>query len=94
MRKSNYDKYPSTHTDGIALQGWEKIVAALQEQWDDCPVWGVDLYVGTYEQDFIHAFEKTDRPIIDTRSLMRPEKELLALTERFITEDVLFGYIS
>ena len=94
MRKSNYDKYPSTHTDGIALLGWEKIVAALQEQWDDCPVWGVDLYVGTYEQDFIHAFEKTGRPIIDTRSLMRPEKELLALTERFITEDVLFGYIS
>ncbi|MBO4839958.1 MAG: class I mannose-6-phosphate isomerase [Bacteroidaceae bacterium] len=94
MRKSNYDKFPSTHTDGMAILGWEKITTILNDQWSDCPVWAVDLYVGTYEQDFMQAFQGLGRTIIDTRSLMRPERELLQLTERFITDDVLFGYIS
>ena len=94
MRKSNYDKFPSTHTDGMAIVGWEKITTILKEQWGDCPVWGIDLYAGTYEEDFIQAFQGLGRTIIDTRSLMRPEKELLQLTERFITDDVLFGYLS
>ena len=94
MRKSNYDKFPSTHTDGMAILGWEKITTILNDQWSDCPVWAVDLYTGTYEQDFMQAFQGLGRTIIDTRSLMRPERELLQLTERFITDDVLFGYIS
>lgn len=94
MRKSNYDKFPSTHTDGRAILGWEKITAILKEQWSDCPVWGIDLYVGTYEEDFIQAFQGLGRTVVDTRSLMRSEQELLKLTERFITDDVLFGYLS
>jgi mannose-6-phosphate isomerase class I len=94
MRKSNYDKFPSTHTDGMAILGWEKITTILKDQWSDCPVWAVDLYVGTYEQDFMQAFQNLGRTVIDTRSLMRSEKELLQLTERFITDDVLFGYLS
>ena len=93
MRKSNYDKFPSTHTDGMALLGWDKIIATLKEQWSDCPVWAIDLYVGTYEQDFMQAFGQVGREVIDTRSLMLPEQELLQLTERFITDDVLFGYL-
>ena len=94
MRKSNYDKYPSTQTDGMAILGWEKITTVLKDQWSNYPVWAIDLYVGTYEQDFMQAFQNLGRTIIDTRSLMRPEEELLSLTERFITDDVLFGYLS
>ena len=94
MRKSNYDKFPSTRTDGMAIVGWEKIVSTLNEQWADEPVWAIDLYPGTYEEDFLAAFAKTGRRIIDTRSLMRPEEEIRQLTERFITDDVLFGYMS
>ena len=94
MRKSNYDKFPSTQTDGMAIVGWERIVSTLNDQWADEPVWAIDLYTGTYEEDFINAFAKTGRRIIDTRSLMRPEEEIRQLTERFITDDVLFGYLS
>ena len=94
MRKSNYDKFPSTHTDGMALLGWDKIISTLKEQWSECPVWAIDLYVGTYEQDFMQAFGQVGREVIDTRSLMLPEQELLQFTERFITDDVLFGYLS
>jgi hypothetical protein len=94
MRKSNYDKFPSTRTDGMAIVGWEKIVSTLNEQWADEPIWSIDLYTGTYEEDFLSAFAKTGRRIIDTRSLMRPEEEIRQFTERFITDDVLFGYMS
>ena len=94
MRKSNYDKQPATHIDGKMTTGWENIVATLSEAWADEPVWVIDLYPGTYEEDFIEAFAKTGRKIINTRDLMRPEEEIRQLTERFMTDDVLFGYMS
>ena len=94
MRKSNYDKQPSTHIDGEMVIGWDNIVQKLSEVWRDNPVWAIDLYPGTYEEDFIAAFAKTGRKIIDTRTLMRPEEEIRQLTERFMTDDVLFGFMS
>ena len=89
MRKSNYDKQPSTHIDGKAVIGWDNIVQTLSKAWADEPVWAIDLYPGTYEEDFINAFAKTGRKIINTRDLMRPEEEIRQLTER-----LLFGYMS
>ena len=94
MRKRNYDKFPSTQTDGMAIVGWDKIISTLEEQWGEEPVWAIDLYCGTYEEDVISAFAKTGRKIIDTRTLMRPEEEIRQLTERYMTDDVLFGYMS
>ena len=94
MRKSNYDKQPSTHIDGSVVKGWDSIIKVLNEAWADEPVWAIDLYPGCYEEDFIDAFRKTGRKIIDTRSLMRPEEEIRQMTERFMTDDVLFGYMS
>ncbi len=94
MRKSNYDKQPSTHIDGEMVIGWDNIVQKLSEVWRDNPVWAIDLYPGTYEEDFIAAFAKTGRKIINTRTLMRPEKEIRQLTGRFMTDDVLFGFMS
>ena len=94
MRKSNYDKQPSTHIEGKVIKGWDSIVKTLSEAWADEPVWAIDLYPGTYEEDFIAAFAKTGRKIINTRDLMRPEEEIRQLTERFMTDDVLFGYMS
>ena len=94
MRKSNYDKQPSTHIDGKVICGWDNIVATLAEAWADEPVWAIDLYPGAYEEDFINAFRQTGRKIINTRDLMRPEEEIRQLTERFMTDDVLFGYLS
>ncbi len=94
MRKSNYDKFPSTPIDGRALEGWDEILALLQDAWKHKAVWAVDLYVGSYEEDFLQAFRRTGRQVIDVRQLMRPEPEIRRLTERFMTDDVLFGYMS
>ena len=94
MRKSNYDKQPSTHIEGKIVCGWDNIIKTLSEAWADESVWAIDLYPGTYEEDIIDAFAKTGRKIINTRDLMRPEAEIRQLTERFMTDDVLFGYMS
>ena len=94
MRKSNYDKQPSTHIEGSIICGWDNIIRVLSEAWAGEPVWAIDLYPGTYEEDFLEAFAKTGRKIINTRDLMRPEEEIRQLTERFMTDDVLFGYMS
>ena len=94
MRKSNYDKQPSTRIDGNVVCGWDNITQTLSETWADESVWVIDLYPGAYEEDFTAAFAKTGRKVIDTRSLMRPEEEIRQLTERFMTDDVLFGYMS
>lgn len=94
MRNSNYDKQPSTHIEGSMTLGWDNIISTLSQAWADEPIWAIDLYPGTYEEDFMAAFAKTGRKIIDTRTLMRPEEEIRQLTERFMTDDVLFGYMS
>lgn len=94
MRKSNYDKFPATSVDGVVIVGWQSIVEVLQTQWSQSAVWAIDLYVGTYEEDFLKAFGVAGRMVVDVRSLLRPEPELFALTQRFMTDDVLFGYFS
>lgn len=94
MRKSNYDKYPSTAVSGTAVVGWNNIVDTLSSSFSSEPVWAIDLYVGSYETDFFDVFQKTGRQLVDVRTLMRTENEIEELTKRFLTDDVLFGYIS
>ncbi|MBQ7181458.1 MAG: class I mannose-6-phosphate isomerase [Bacteroidaceae bacterium] len=94
MRKPNYDKFPSTAVSGHAAVGWDTILGLLQNAWEHEPVWAIDLYVGSYEEDFLEAFRRTGRVVIDVRLLMKPEDGIRCLTERFMTDDVLFGYMS
>ena len=94
MRTPNYDKSPSTCVDGSVIQGWTDILHTLGQTLGDAPVWAVDLYVGSYTDDFLEAFRLTGREVVDVRQLLRPEAELRQLTERFMTDDVLFGYMS
>ena len=43
----------------------------------------------------MEAFKKVfSEKVINVRGLMKPEQEILAMTERFMTEDVLFGYVT
>lgn len=94
MRASNFDKYPSTRIDGNVIIGWDDIVEKLQQEWADASVWAIDLYVGSYEEDFAKAMSSTGREIIQTRDLMIGDEAVRNLTDRFITDDVLFGYMS
>lgn len=94
MRESNYDKHPSTPIEGSVITGWDGILQVLGKELGNEKVWAVDLYAGSYEEDFAEAFGRTGRELVDVRSLMRPEAEIEDITQRFLTDDVLFGYMS
>ena len=95
MRKVNYDKFPSTKISGVILQGWEDIRALLGERFETCPVLAVEFYTGVREEEVMAELSLLSPVLfIDTRDLMKPEDEIKAMTERFMTDDVLFGYVT
>ena len=95
MRKANYDKFPSTKLTGMLVQGWDSIISMLKKKMDARKVLAVDLYTGVYEEEVLDAFSKEfSGRVMNVRDLMKPEQEIQTLTERFMTEDVLFGYVT
>lgn len=95
MRKVNYDRFPSTKISGTIIQGWENIRALISGCLNKKSTLAVDFYTGVHEEEVIHALALLpDTTIIKTRDLMKAEEEVKVMTERFMTEDVLFGYIT
>ena len=95
MRKANYDRFPSTKISGTIIQGWENICSLLEEHLKAYPVLAVDFYTGVYEEEVINELHRLSPALfIDTRDLMKPENEIKAMTARFMTDDVLFGYVT
>lgn len=91
MRRTNYNKFPATKLDGYLLAGWEDIRQKLSGN----RVLAVDFYVGVHEEEVIREMARMRAEhLIETRDLMKPEEEVHRLTERFMTEDVLFGYVT
>lgn len=94
MRKPNYNKFPATKLSGEVIKGWSDIVARLKEQSHQKHI-AVELYTGVYEQEVLAAFEEAFcGKVINVRDVMKTEAEVIAMTERFMTDDVLFGYVS
>ena len=95
MRKANYDRFPSTKISGTVIQGWENICSLLEEHLKAYPALAVDFYTGVYEEEVINELHRLSPALfIDTRDLMKPESENKAMTARFMTDDVLFGYVT
>ncbi len=92
MRHSNYDKYPSTKFEGYLVKGWEKIREELAEACSG--ILAVDLYSGTYEDEIISELSVGFDKVIRTSELMKSEDEIVRMTAPFMTDDVLFGYLT
>jgi len=91
MRQSNYNKYPSTKVDGKIWSGWKEILSELCES----EILAVDFYVGVLEDEVIDQFRLLETNlIIETRNLLKSEEEIRRMTNRFMTDDVLFGYVT
>lgn len=91
MRQSNYNKYPSTKVDGKIWLGWNDILSGLRES----KILAVDFYVGVLEDEVIDQFKSLETSlIIETRNLLKSEEEIRRMTSRFMTDDVLFGYVT
>jgi len=95
MRKVNYDRFPSTKITGTILQGWDAVHALLVECFKAKKVVAVDFYAGVREEEVAGELELLSPTLfINTRNLMKPQDEIKAMTERFMTDDVLFGYVT
>lgn len=91
MRRANYDKFPSMKVDGNIWLGWKDIRSELSGR----KLLAVDFYTGVMEEEVIEAFAPIGvELVINTRDLLKPEAEIRRMTERFMTDDVLFGYVT
>lgn len=95
MRKVNYGRFPSTKITGTILQGWDAVHTLLVECFKVKKVVAVDFYAGVREEEVAGELELLSPTLfINTRNLMKPQDEIKAMTERFMTDDVLFGYVT
>lgn len=95
MKKVNYDKFPSTKISGVIFQGWEDVRVLLRKRFETCPILAVELYTGVRDEEVMAELSLLSPTLfIDTRDLMKPENEIKVMTERFMTDDVLFGYVT
>ena len=92
MRKANYDKFPSTKYEGWMVKGWDAIVSAVREA--SVGVAAIDLYTGVFEDEVMAEFAPSYSRVINTRELMKSEAEVRKMTDPFMTDDVLFGYVT
>ena len=91
----NNDRFPSTKITGTILQGWDAVHTLLVECFKVKKVVAVDFYAGVREEEVAGELELLSPTLfINTRNLMKPQDEIKAMTERFMTDDVLFGYVS
>lgn len=92
MRKANYDKYPATKVDGGVRVGWESVSQALVGGINS--ILAVDCYTGVFEADIENALSPYFSNIVHTKDLMKSEPEVRQMTDGFMTDNVLFGYVA
>ena len=92
MRTANYDKFPATSTPGALFRGWNAILSELGRSLQG-PL-AVDWYTGVYEEELHSVLESGFRHIIRMRDLMKTEAAVRAMTGPFMTDDILFGYVT
>ena len=93
MRKPNYDKFPATKVDAQICVGWDQIISAITAVSGGKPI-AVDTYPGADEEEIASVFGKAFGKTLMTRSLMKGEDEIRRMTDPFMTDDVLFGFLT
>lgn len=95
MRESNYDKYPATGIEGDIVVGWGDILRLFGSLLERHGRLAIDCYVGVREEELLGQFGRLgDVAVVNVRDLYHDESRVRAMTERFMTEDVLFGYVT
>lgn len=90
-----YNKRPSIKVNGLLFSGWESINSFVADTVKNSRIVIIESYSGVNKKELIENFRKIDHTLfIDTKSLFHDEKSLIALTERYMTDDVLFGNIT
>jgi len=95
-RKSNYDKRPAvTIGKGFILEGGKSISSFVSGKVEHAKLLTVDCYTGVYYDLLKSKLQEINNArLIDTLEIFKSENEINALTEQFLTEDILFGFYS
>ncbi len=93
-----FNKYPSIKAVGeqkLCVLGWPNIANQLKQGIDGNPgaVIVVETYQGTFLEEIIDGLSEVGA-VVDTRTLFKPEEEILSITLPDVTEDRVFGKIS
>lgn len=95
--RSNYDKFPATETSGRIWRGWEEIGGEIARRATDKRVLLVlDTYHGVHDTELTEALTRLwpEAELIRTEELFYDEKQIRSMTEPYVTDDEIFGYLS
>ena len=95
--RSNYDKFPATETSGRIWRGWEEIGGEIARRATDKRVLLVlDTYHGVHDTELTEALTQLwpEAELIRTEELFYDEKQIRSMTEPYVTDDEIFGYLS
>ena len=88
MRKSNYDKRPTTTVNGPSWNGWKEIVNELSQTKQ---LLAVECYQGVFVDEVINALCSLGIVVTDTRDCFKSEADIRNMTDSWMTDDRLFG---
>ena len=92
---STYKKKPSVKVNGFLTTGWNNIISIIEKQKSIKKIIAIDCYTGINYEELKSQFSRIESDLfIDTKDLFISEMEVEELTKRFMTDDVLFGYMS
>lgn len=100
MRKSNYDKYPSTEVEGGLWKGWKAVRDEIKQAYQKIGgkksvVVVIECYHGVHHEELQQELSQLNADLwIDTKSVFKSVKEIEDMTYPYITDDRLFGYRS
>jgi mannose-6-phosphate isomerase class I len=92
---STYKKNPSIELNGFVTTGWNDIISIIEKQKKSKMTIAIDCYSGVHYNELKSQFSRLYPELfVDTKDLFISEAKVEALTKRFMTDDVLFGYLS
>lgn len=95
--RPNYDKFPATDVEGSVWTSWDEIGQELRlHLQDEAPLLVVDTYLGVDDAELTTALRQhfPDAELIETGKLFHAEKQVRTMTEPYVTDDEIFGYLS
>lgn len=93
MRKSNYDKFPSTPLEGNLIKGWGSIFQTLKEKLAGKGICVIECYQGVYIEELEKHLPALEADlVIKADNLYHAEEKIRTLTQRWVTDDRLFGH--
>jgi len=92
---STYKKNPLIELNGFVLTGWDDIISVIEKQKTSKGIIVIDCYTGIHCKELKSQFIRLKPDLfIDTKDLFISESKVEELTKRFMTDDILFGYMS